>query len=68
LKVNVTRPQNLVMTVSDMLGRTYINQSYQAQLGDNFVNLQPNVVGGGGMYILRIHGDTYDQTVKLEKQ
>jgi hypothetical protein len=68
LKVNVTRPQNLVMTVSDMLGRTYINQSYQAQLGDNFVNLQPNVVGGSGMYILRIHGDTYDQTVKLEKQ
>ena len=67
LKVNVSKLQNLVMTVSDMLGRTYINQSYQAQPGDNFVNLQPNT-GGSGMYILRIQGDSYDQTVKLEKQ
>jgi Domain of unknown function (DUF4082) len=67
LKVNVSRLQNLVLTVSDMLGRTYINQSFQAQPGDNFVNLQPNT-GGGGMYILRIQGDSYDQTVKLEKQ
>jgi hypothetical protein len=67
LKVNVSRLQNLVLTVSDMLGRTYINQSYQAQPGDNFVNLQPNA-GGSGMYILRIQGDSYDQMVKLEKQ
>jgi hypothetical protein len=67
LKVNVSRLQNLVLTVSDMLGRTYINQSYQAQPGDNFVNLQPNT-GGSGMYILRIQGDSYNQTVKLEKQ
>jgi len=67
LKVNVSRLQNLNLTVSDMLGRTYINQSYQAQPGDNFVNLQPNA-GGSGMYILRIQGDSYNQTVKLEKQ
>jgi hypothetical protein len=67
LKVNVSRLQNLVLTVSDMLGRTYISQSYQAQAGDNFVNLQPNA-GGSGMYILRIQGDSYNQTVKLEKQ
>jgi hypothetical protein len=67
LKINVSRLQNLVLTVSDMLGRTYISQSYQAQPGDNFVNLQPNT-GGSSMYILRIQGDSYDQTVKLEKQ
>ena len=66
-KVNVSRAQNLVISVSDMLGKTYINKSYQAQSGDNFVYLQPGV-GGTGMYILHIHGESYDQTVKLEKQ
>jgi hypothetical protein len=55
------------LTVTDMLGKTYIAQSYQAQNGDNFVNLQPSI-GSSGMYILRIQGDSYDQTVKLEKQ
>jgi hypothetical protein len=67
LKVNVSRAQNLTMTVSDMLGRTYLSQSYHAQSGDNFVNLQP-AAAGSGMYVLRIHGDSYDQTIKLEKQ
>lgn len=67
LKVNVGRAQNLTMSLTDMLGRTFINQNYQAKSGDNYVNLLPNV-GGSGMYILHIHGDTYDQTVKLEKQ
>jgi Domain of unknown function (DUF4082) len=68
LKVNVSRAQTLTMTVSDMMGKTYIQQSYKAQAGDNLVNLQPAVIGGSGMYILRINGDSYNQTVKLEKQ
>jgi hypothetical protein len=68
LKVNVSRAQNLTMTVSDMMGRTYIRQSVQAQAGDNLVNLQPAVIGGSGMYVLRITGDSYDQTAKIEKQ
>jgi hypothetical protein len=67
LKISVSRPQNLSITVSDMVGKTYISQSYQAQSGDNMVNLQPGTVGNG-MYVLHIHGDTYDQTVKVEKQ
>jgi hypothetical protein len=68
LKVNVSRAQTLTMTVSDMMGKTYIQQSYKAQAGDNLVNLQPAVIGGSGMYILHINGDSYNQTVKLEKQ
>jgi hypothetical protein len=68
LKVNVGRAQNLTMTVSDMLGKTYIRQSVQAQAGDNLVNLQPAVIGGSGIYILRITGDSYNQTAKIEKQ
>jgi hypothetical protein len=68
LKVNVSRAQNLTMTVSDILGKTYIQQSIQAQAGDNLVNLQPAVIGGSGMYILRITGDSYNQTAKIEKQ
>jgi hypothetical protein len=67
LKVNVSRAQNLTMTVSDMLGKTYINQSYHAQTGDNLVNL-PSSITSHGMYVLRIHGESYDQTVKLQKQ
>jgi Domain of unknown function (DUF4082) len=67
LKINVSGPQNLMLTVTDMVGKTYISQSYQAQNGDNFVNLLPSI-GSSGMYILRIQGDSYDQTVKVEKQ
>jgi hypothetical protein len=67
MKINVSRAQNLIMTVSDMVGKTLVSQSYQAQVGDNFVNLQPRGVSAG-MYVLHIHGDTYDQTVKLAKQ
>jgi Secretion system C-terminal sorting domain len=67
LKINVSGPQNLILTVTDMMGKTYISQSYQAQNGDNFVNLQPSI-GSSGMYILRIQGNSYDRTVKLEKQ
>jgi Secretion system C-terminal sorting domain len=67
LKINVSGPQNLILTVTDMLGKTYISQSYQAQNGDNFVNLQPSI-SSSGMYILHIQGNSYNQTVKLEKQ
>jgi hypothetical protein len=67
MKVNVSRSQNLIMTVSDMVGKTIISRSVQAQAGDNLVNLQPGVKGSG-MYILHIQGDSYNQTVKLEKQ
>jgi hypothetical protein len=67
IKVNVSRAQNLVMTVSDMLGKTYINQNYHAQTGDNLVNL-PSSISNHGVYILRIYGESYDQTVKLQKQ
>jgi Secretion system C-terminal sorting domain len=67
LKVNVSRAQDLTMTVSDMLGKTYVKQVYHAQSGDNLVNLTSSITSQG-MYILRIHGDSYDQTVKLEKQ
>ncbi len=67
LKVNVSMGQNLIMTVSDMMGKTYISQTYQAQAGDNYINLQPATTANG-MYVLHIHGNSYDQTVKLERQ
>jgi hypothetical protein len=67
LKVNVNRTQTLVMTVTDMLGKTYINQNYHAEAGDNLVNLTSSI-SSHGVYVLHIHGDSYDQTVKLQKQ
>jgi hypothetical protein len=67
MKVNVSRAQNLTITVSDMLGQTFINQNYHAQTGDNLVNL-PSSISDHGVYIMRIYGESYDQTVKLQKQ
>ncbi|MDP4131720.1 MAG: T9SS type A sorting domain-containing protein [Bacteroidota bacterium] len=67
VKVNVARSQNLTLTVSDIIGKTYLKQSYNAQAGDNLINLVPNGAAGG-MYVLHIQGDTYEQTVKLVKQ
>lgn len=67
VKVNVSRGQNLVLTVSDIIGKTYLKQSYSAQAGDNLINLAP-AGAASGMYVLHIQGNTYDQTVKLAKQ
>jgi hypothetical protein len=67
LKVNVNRTQTLVMIVTDMLGKTYINQNFHAEAGDNLVNLTSSISSHGD-YVLHIHGDSYDQTVKLQKQ
>jgi hypothetical protein len=67
VKVNVDRSQNLTLVVSDIIGKTYLKQSYHAQAGDNLINLAPTGVSSG-MYILHIEGNTYDQTVKLAKQ
>ncbi len=67
LKVNVTRSQTLVITVTDMLGKVYINQNYHAQTGDNLINL-PSSISDHGVYVMHINGESYDQTVKLQKQ
>jgi hypothetical protein len=67
LKVNVDKAQQLTLTVSDIIGKTYIRQSYNAQAGDNLINLVP-AGASGGLYVLHIRGNTYEQTVKLVKQ
>jgi hypothetical protein len=50
-----------------MLGRTIISQVYRASSGDNYINLQPQHADAGN-YVLHIHGDSYDHTIKLQKQ
>jgi len=67
MKVNVSKAQNLSLTVTDIIGKTYLKQSYNAQAGDNLINLVP-AGAARGMYILHIQGSTYVQTVKLAKQ
>ena len=67
VKVNVDRAENLTLTVSDIIGKTYLKQSYNAQAGDNLITLVP-AGAASGMYILHIQGNTYEQTVKLAKQ
>ena len=67
VKVNIKAADNLVLTVTDMLGRSYISKSYNAQAGDNFINLNPTGALPG-TYILRIQGNKFDRTVKLIKE
>jgi hypothetical protein len=66
MKVSVSKAQNLSLTVSDMLGKTYLKQSYNAQAGENLINMVP-AGAASGIYILHIQGSTYEQTVKLVK-
>jgi len=67
LNINTNTPDNLSLTVTDVLGKIYLTQSVRAQSGDNFVNINPG--GAPGMYILRIQGSKgYDRMVKLIKQ
>jgi hypothetical protein len=49
-----------------MLGKTYLKQSYNAQAGENLINMVP-AGAASGIYILHIQGSTYEQTVKLVK-
>ena len=67
IKANLGRAQTLNITVTDMLGRTIISQVYRASSGDNYINLQPQHADAGN-YVLHIHGDSYDHTIKLQKQ
>jgi hypothetical protein len=67
MKVSVSKAQNLFLTVSDMLGKTYLKQSYNAQAGENLINMVPSGAASG-IYILHIQGSTYEQTVKLVKR
>jgi hypothetical protein len=67
VKVNVSKAENLTLTVTDIIGKTYLKQGYNAQAGDNLINLVP-AGASSGMYILHIQGNTYEQTVKLAKQ
>ena len=67
VKVNVDKADDLVLTITDLVGKSYLHQHYNAKSGDNFINLLPNAPSTG-LYILHIQGNTYDKTVKLLKQ
>jgi Secretion system C-terminal sorting domain len=67
VKVNIAQADNLTLTITDMVGKSYLRQNYNAQAGDNFINLTPSATAQG-IYILHIRGNTYDKTVKLLKQ
>ena len=67
LKINIPAPDNLTITVTDILGRSYVSQNYNAQAGDNFINLTP-AGATPGLYFVHIQGLNYNKTVKLIKQ
>ncbi|MBS1596952.1 MAG: T9SS type A sorting domain-containing protein [Bacteroidetes bacterium] len=66
IKVNTNSVDDLSLTVTDMLGKVYWNQSIKAKSGDNFININPG--GAAGVYMLHIEGRGYDRIVKLVKQ
>ncbi|HMH33132.1 MAG TPA: T9SS type A sorting domain-containing protein, partial [Puia sp.] len=67
IKLNSTAVDNLSLTLTDMLGRTYSQQFFHAQAGDNFINIVPTGASAG-LYILNIKGKHTNQTVKLVKE
>ncbi len=67
VKVNIHGADNLLLTVTDMVGKTYFRQLFDAHSGDNFININP-AGASSGIYMLHIQGRTYDKTVKLLKQ
>jgi len=67
VKVNIPSADNLVITVTDIIGKTYLRQTYHAGAGDNFINLNPQGAAQG-LYLLHIRGNAYDKTVKLVKE
>jgi Secretion system C-terminal sorting domain len=67
IKINTATSDNLSINLSDMLGRSYSHQVFNAQPGDNFINITPTGASAG-LYILNIKGKNYNQTIKLVKE
>jgi hypothetical protein len=66
IKVNTNSVDNLSLTVTDMVGKTYFTEIYKARSGDNYININPNAATG--LYILHVQGRGLDRTVKLVKE
>ena len=67
IKINLTSSEVLDLKLTDLTGRTHVQQTIKGQPGDNFVNLNPSLVGSG-LYILTIKGQTYSQSAKLVRE
>ena len=67
VKVNIAQADDLLLTITDMTGKVYFRQRFNAAKGDNLINMVPNSAASG-VYVLHIRGNTYDKTVKLVKQ
>ncbi len=67
IKVDLSSAELLELRLTDISGRTYTQQSVKAVPGANYFNIN-SALGGNGMYILTVKGQSYNQTVKLLKE
>ena len=68
LRVNENASDQLMLTLTDLQGRTVLRQAYGTQAGNNFINLYPSGTMTSGIYLLTIRGNSVNQTVKLLKE
>jgi hypothetical protein len=68
LQINLGSADQMVFSLTDVLGRSILKQEFRAQEGSNFVNLQPGNGALPGVYFLNIKSNTINQTIKLIKE
>jgi Secretion system C-terminal sorting domain len=67
LQINVSKSDQMNLSLTDILGRSILKQAFTAQVGSNFVNLEPAGILPG-VYMLNIKSNMINQTIKLIKQ
>ncbi len=58
----------LTLTLTDILGRAWLHEVYNAQPGTNQIDLQPSNALTSGLYLLTIKSNTINKTIKLIKE
>jgi hypothetical protein len=68
VRVRAEIPDKVVFTLTDILGRPYLQQSYGTLTGNNFFSLPTPAGMAAGVYLLNVRGTNMNQTVKVLKQ
>jgi hypothetical protein len=68
LMVNATDADFIRFTMTDLLGRVFLQQYHATQKGSNIIDLQSSNALSAGIYFLNIKSNTINKTLKLIKQ
>ena len=68
VQILAAEPGKLTLTLTDILGRAWLREVYDAQPGTNQIDLQPSNSLTSGLYLLSIKSNTINKTIKLIKE